>query len=228
MINTIAYTYWNKNKDCTCNNFNSLDNLKTQWKRSYDSIKEFCNGFEIIVVCDEIGKDIAKECCPDATIIVKDFSEYCFDERFWNIPKIITFDLMAKMNKPFLHIDMDVEITKELTPEQLTSDILTEKTRENNLGSSFIRQLGYSFSKSSYIVCCGLIGGNRLDIFERQLEMALAGDTSNITKISVFNLYTVEELTLTDICIKENVKITELHGYYIHHQGKLKNIRTIY
>ena len=60
-------------------------------------------------------------------------------------------------------------------------------------------------------------------IFKELYSIANTAIFSNVRDVTEYNLYTIEELAFTAICIELNHTVISLEGGYVHHQGRLKN-----
>lgn len=225
MVKTIVYTYWTNNGSNLLLGFNTITALENQWTNSYKSISEMMPDIKIVIYTDTFGETIAKKCCPNSSIILVDYDSYTFNKSFWNFPKIISYKLLSESQTPFLHIDIDVTITKELGEHYLSKEIICEKIRTNNMLPGFVRQIGWNIPNITNLICSGLLGGNRLDVFQELYNMATSSEAVNNDthfKVHEFHRHTLEEISTSHICRTKGITPLSLEGNYIHYQGRQK------
>ncbi len=221
----ICYTYWiEKIENISCGfGFPSFF-FETANKSILTAAKQFR---EIVIYTNEIGKDIlinnveASRLCE---FVVIDYSQYDFDKRYWNFPKLITYSMQEK---PFMHIDFDVFLRDGFASQLIEgADIYTEMMREYEYVSNFDKFSEFG-AKPKKIICSGILGGCNIDIFRTNFEIAKNVCKKNSKSKIVFeDLYAIEEYMFTILACLSNLTVQELNPLsYLHFQGKNKELR---
>lgn len=222
----LLFTYWtNKGKNISCG---------FSHPEYFFDVADMClfyakqHNFENIVIYTDIyGKEILTKNLlqiSGVNIEVVFYDEYDFDERYWNFPKLITYNLQ---NEPFLHIDFDVFLKSAgIMDFDTTTDIYTEMLREYKLKKEFIK---YLFIKKVFpyqLICSGLIGGSNMQVFKDNFKLAEKKCVKSIWNVNFFDLIAIEEFSFTQLCAERKLRIHELDkSKYDHFQGVLKGLR---
>lgn len=231
MIKNAIYTYWTDNGDKYNSGFSSFGGFKRIFKKSIESVEK---SFEKIKIYTDIeGKDklesieiLERERSnQDASIefILIDYSEYDFDSRFWNFPKMISYNLQTE---PFLHIDTDVVFHNKL--ENLDGEIVTEMVRNAliwNSERSFLPK-DINSKYSPHLLCSGIIGGSDIQIFKDAYDIAEKLVKWDYTRLYVTdqNRIAIEEIVITVLSNKKKIKPLIINKEdFIHYQSVAKN-----
>lgn len=210
----IVYTYWTNEGTNYINGYYNEDLFKKLFMLSVNSL----NKYNITIYTDQHGFNYLKTFLPEyVRYELVDYSQYEFNKKFWNFPKLITYSLQ---NEAFIHVDYDLFFLKE--PNFTKCDIITEKTRYHYIFKTFADRLKLPIDKFPLnIVCSGLIGGTNTDIFKELFNIA---KKAVITEIDVhFNhLVSIEEIMLTSLINSSNLKVYEVEEKFIHLQGTQK------
>ena len=233
----IVYTYFSdgiRNLDC---GFCEIALFLECAKKSLRSALKQEGVDKVLIYTDDFGKKFLSEKIDFGYVfngiedkkdklkfVVVDYSEYDYDKRFWNFPKLVTYKLQ---DSPFIHIDFDVVLGENfLTDIDSTCDIYTEKIR--TIDRAKLDFLG-DFDENDgidEIICSGLLGGNErsLDLFKRNFNDAEKYCKSVVhEKVSFDMLWGIEEYNFTKYAFAENCRIFEIgKNSYVHFQGRNK------
>lgn len=210
----IVYTYSTSNGLKPNMNFSNKETFIEMGQESIRLAKEHFGDENVYIYTDKVSYEFIKDVF-DVKYEIVDFGRYRIS--FWNYPKLVTYSLQTE---PFIHIDFDFLISEKISDNVLNSDIITEKIRGRNipkLHCSFIDS--DIWLKTPNIICSGLIGGNNLQIWKELKEYA---DTivNRYDIIIHFNsLVGIEEVYVTYLQQKYNLKIAALDTEYIHYQS---------
>lgn len=221
MIDKVCYTYWtNEGSKYNCG-FQRFEVFENFFRISVDeSLKYFS---EVVIHTDQEGYDKISSTISGDNISYEiiDYSVYTFDERFWNFPKFITYNMQSD---PFIHIDCDAVFIED--PNDKDAQVLTEKTR----GTVILKRdvyplLSPDIKKHVEIICSGLLGGNNTQVFKDLHEVAM--DTlieREFENVTFNSLVAVEEIAFTHLVHDQEIPFKELGvDCFIHFQGSLKS-----
>ena len=220
MIQRAVYTYWTNNGSKYVCGFPTEQHFESIFNQSLYNSNQFFD--EVVVYTDEKGAEKLEELQIDCQKVIIDYSEYDFDTRFWNFPKLITYSLQTV---PFVHIDIDL-ILKE--NPLLDCDIVSEMNRGAVILSSDYKFLGKEIY-SEYdplLICSGLLGGNNVDVFKELYEIASEKvKLENTINLNVtFNkLVAIEEIILTILKNRQGLNVQYLNTEFEHYQGSKKS-----
>lgn len=217
------YTYWSNGlENISCGFGFPQFFFESAGKSITQATKQFSNVF---IYTDTFGKDILEKNIPetkDVKFVVVDYSQYNFDKRYWNFPKMITYNMQEK---PFMHIDFDVFLKDGFAAQLQDADIFTEMIREYDYIDNFTKY-NENKRKPLGLICSGLIGGNNLDIFKENFKIAVENCKPTKKKITYEDLYSIEEFSFTKLAIRDGLTIQEINrDTYIHFQGQYKHSR---
>lgn len=217
MINKLIYTYWtNSGTNFTCG-FPTEELFISFLTKSVQQSKLFFESVQIYT--DQHGYDKLKNKI-EAIYVVVDYSIYNFDERFWNFPKLVTYNLQQA---PFIHIDCDVILFEK--PNGLDADIITEKERGSVILSKDVYPLLPEYiNKHVSIVCSGLLGGNNINIFKELFSIASEAILDKeFNSVKFNNLVAIEEIVITHLIKKDSIIFEQINqDYFVHFQGRNK------
>jgi hypothetical protein len=220
MISTIAYTFCTNNGELLQKTNKFFVEL---FMLSYLSAKSQENIDTIIVFADAEGCEFINKLGIDVETFQVDFNEVTYDKRYWNFPKLIVYKLLHSLQIPFLHIDMDVILTRTIIQDELNAAVLCEKYRGNNMANSFNKILPIKRPKPMSITCSGLYGGNQTELFVQLYDEAIqAVNMPDVMFIENERMHTIEETLFAQILEDKNIRATELTDAYIHYQGYLQ------
>lgn len=228
----IVYTYWSnglKNIDC---GFAIPSFFFMCAEKSLRSALN-CKGVDkVVIYTDKFGYELLKTNLHNVNgvkVVIVDYSQYDFDERFWNFPKMITYTLQKE---PFIHIDFDVILQPNfLTEIRPHSDILTECVRWNwrtdDKRNELLDYFDNGGSKDYFTICSGLLGTDNidcLDAFQENFEVAKEYCKSgNFEDVEFVQKWGIEEYNFTKICNKKGYRATPfISETFVHYQGANK------
>lgn len=208
-----VYTYWNNNGNKPYMNFSSKE---TFIEMATESIRLANNIFDSVTIyTDDIGYSFINGLFDNVNIEIIDFGK--FRTSFWNYPKLVTYSIQTE---PFVHLDFDF-LLKEISDDILEADIISEKIRGRLIPHKDALFLNDEiWLSTNQIICSGCLGGNNLDVF-KELKYHADKYVNNYDLIVNFNtLVAIEEVYLTYLSIKYNLKVKTLNTkYYTHHQS---------
>lgn len=215
----LIYTYDTNNGENYCAGFTFVDGFV---KCANVSVRTALRqGHTVEVYGDKAGVKFLKAKLKDSQKVVfhiRDYSDYDYDKRFWNFAKMSTYHEQVE---PFLHVDFDIAFyfgfAKELRNKQ--DYIVTEMRRdvEPKIYNKYLPEL----LEIENIICSGLIGGDRLDVFRHNFNKALDFCKKDNFKVVTFDhLVAIEEYSFTDFVDSINIPVIELNkATYKHFQG---------
>ncbi|HPC09787.1 MAG TPA: hypothetical protein PLN85_01780 [archaeon] len=201
----VVYTHWTDNGKRLFANFKDEDLFLKLAKLSINSTKNY----PTYIYTDFDGREYLSKHLKGVTFILQ---EYNIPHGFWNLPKLQTY---TQQNAPFLHVDLDCYFKEPLEIED--SEIITEGIRIHDLPQKFMRHFGMTFNKPLQIICSGILGGNRVDVFKSLYIMALNYlQGFNIEPVTYQHLITLEEILLTELV--KNLQIKKVKTSFNHLQ----------
>lgn len=216
------YTYWSKegeNVDC------GFGFPQFFFECAGKSIRTAFKNYEsVIIYTDSIGKSILETNIPevkDCKIVTIDYSEYDFDSRYWNFPKMITYSLQEE---PFIHIDFDVFLKDDFSKQTNTVyDIYSETIREYGYVKKHLDKFSKDGKMPNKIICSGIIGGNNIEVFKKNFEIAKEVCKPTKKKVHFEDLWAIEEYSFTKLAVDMGLHALEFEqDSYLHFQGKYK------
>jgi len=222
MINKIVYTYWtNKGIDYKLG-FLNVENMLAVFKKSIEQSYKLVDKVE--VYCDQEGYDFLLGKIR-AVLIVVDYSKYDFDSRYWNFPKIITYNLQEE---PFLHIDIDAIVYNFDRSAEVVSEMKRGVAYDRSLYPSHEDKKELLSHFNGWLTTSGLLGGNNLELF-KQLFKEVEVTVKNKDKWVILTVtrMVIEEVVISALISKMKLNVSYLdkeEGDYIHYWGKEKEI----
>lgn len=225
----LIYTYWTNNGVNISCGFTYpqmfFDCANLSLKRAKSQLFD-----NIIIYTDNVGRDIlyknVSESKKGVCFVIVDYASYNFDTRYWNFPKMISYNLQ---NEPFLHIDLDVLLEYDFYTtigENIASDVITECMREYKMELPYFRYCMFKGYKPQRLICSGLIGGSNLDVFKENFIVAQKSCKPTMFNVSFFDLVAIEEFSFSMLCLKKGLDVYGLEkDSYLHFQGTNKGIR---
>lgn len=212
------YTYWTQDGSNMLCRFPSIATFN---KMAKITVEQSLNIFdEVQIYTDVEGKAHLLSIGLDESLItLVDYSQYDFDPRFWNYPKLISYSLQ---NSPFIHLDFDAILYKIPDP----ADIITEKRRSSDLQKRW-NSFDLVTEVPDELICSGIVGGHNTDVFKDLLdkceESVSVAYNAHRQVSNPMDLIEIEEVVLTDLSIKRGLLVQDC-GYenYIHLQGQGK------
>ena len=177
------YTYWTDGKDITTVNagFNNLRDMAAMVAISIRKLKENNPKItEVHLITNTVGKQLFADRYPvpfDRVDVILDGLDGKVIPDHWAFAKLTAY---AAQDGPFIHVDCDVILWKEL-PEELTSSELFFQNKEdllthqgyfatlNNARSAVPSEIN---TNVRWAYNCGIVGGNRPDIMRKWLALA--------------------------------------------------------
>jgi len=213
MIDKLIYTYWTNSGENFTSGFYDEDSFLSVFFSSLNKAKKFFN--EVVIYTDVEGKQFLESKNVVADFIVVDYNSYNFNKKYWNFPKLITYNLQTE---PFLHIDMDLVLLEK--PDGLSSSVVCEMVRGL---THFKRELSFlpKVVLKNYTtrnICSGLLGGDP-KIFKTLFKVSSQLVKNKTQDVSFINLYGIEEIVLSSICKKNDIKPYEVTTQILHIQG---------
>ena len=199
----VAFTYMTMN-DCKEMTPFFLKMLKCATLTAQRNIKDA----NVTLYCDSKSYNVFKQLSwiPRAEVI--DFDKYKFDHRFWCFPKFVTYSLQ---DKPFVHIDIDMAITKDL--ELGDQDIFCERLRELEGYPEELEHADKKLPVPKKICCSGIYGGNNVsmfkDLFYRAREVCSEQRLKG-KEVLYEHLYSLEEVYMTQQILDKKLSILEV------------------
>ncbi|MDH3382225.1 MAG: hypothetical protein OEL54_05930 [Flavobacteriaceae bacterium] len=185
------------------------------WEVSYDSILKHTNVTDIIIFTN--NKDFVPfsknvELLPN--ILDKEFKK-----GWWQIYKQW---LYKEMSEPFLHIDSDLILIKDL-PE-LTGDIICEKIRNNNIVTRIEESVGET--RPLQLLCSGIMGSStKNNIFNDVWEKVYPFMVNFEGGIKNSYRWALEEGVISSM--SKNLEVQALNDeFFYHFQGRLLKMNT--
>jgi hypothetical protein len=233
----IVYTYFSdgiRNLDC---GFCEIALFLECAKKSLRSALKQNSVDKVLIYTDDFGKNFLasridfgyvfngiEERKNKLDFVIVDYSGYEYDKRFWNFPKLITYNMQEN---PFIHIDFDVVLNSGfLDGIDETCDIYTEKIR--TIDRQKLDFLGVFDENNGIdeIICSGLLGGNEksIELFKKNFIVALKYCNSGVhEKVTFDMLWGIEEYNFTKYAFYEKCHIFKLEkNSYVHFQGRNK------
>lgn len=222
----ICYTYWTNELENICCGFSFPQFFFEAAEKSLKlaSVQNLVDN--IVIYTDEDGAEILKSNLPKInklSYVIVDYSKYDFDKRFWNFPKLITYNLQKET---FLHIDFDVFLKPEFSDSlDFSSDIFTEMLRDYEHKPEF-DIFDKDGKKPEYLICSGLIGGSNLQLFKDNFKIALDFCKPTKRELNFFDLVAIEEYCFTKLAISRGLTAQSFDkSTYSHFQGKCKHTK---
>lgn len=222
MIDKIIYTYWTNGgtnyKLGFLNPENMLYIFNKSVQQSYKLVKN------VVIYCDQYGYDFLYGKI-NADFIVIDYTNYEFDTRYWNFPKIISYNLQ---NEPFLHIDIDAIVYKFDKNAEVISEMKRGVFYDTSLYPSLEDKKELLSYFNGWLTCSGILGGNNIEIFKK-LFNEVKETVKNEEKYSIYpkTRMIIEEVMVSAILNKNNINVTYLKKIekdFIHYWGEEKQI----
>ena len=201
----IVYTHWTDNGKRLFANFKDEDLFLKLAKLSINSTKNY----PTYIYTDFEGREYLNKHINNVTYVLQDYN---IPQGFWNLPKLQTY---SQQTSPFLHVDLDCYFKEPLEIED--SEIITEGIRTHDLPQKFMRHFNMTFNKPLQIICSGIVGGNRVDVFKSLYIMALNYlQGFCIEPVTYQHLITLEEILLTELA--KNLQIKKVNTPFNHLQ----------
>ena len=222
MIDKIIYTYWTNGGTNYKLGFLNVENMiyifNKSVKESYKLVKT------VVIYCDQYGYDFLYNKI-DADFIVIDYSQYEFDTRYWNFPKIISYNLQ---NEPFLHVDIDAIIYKLDKNAEVISEMQRGVFYDTSLYPSLEDKKELLSHFNGWLTCSGILGGNNIQIF-KELFNEVKETVKNEEKYYIYpkTRMIIEEVMISALINKNNINVTYLNKKekdFIHYWGEEKQI----
>ena len=136
---------------------------------------------EIHLITDYRGEELLKDIFSWSSITTELESLPREYKNVWSLGKIKSYDIIADRGDPFLHLDYDVFLVKELPIDLINADIFCQSIeRECNIMYKLVEFEKYCINKfyedkfkTNWAPNCGIIGGKDLDFFKKYAELAL-------------------------------------------------------
>lgn len=226
MINKIVYTYWtNKGVDFKLGFLNKEIMLHV-FNKSIEQSKKLVN--KVVVYCDKEGYEFLKDKL-QVEFYVVDYSFYEFDTRYWNFPKLITYNLQ---NEPFLHVDIDALVYDFDKTASIVSECRRGVLFDRGIYPSNEDKKDLLSNFNGWLTCSGILGGINIIVFKK-LFKEVEETVKNKDNYTIFPItrMIIEEVVISCLIKKYNLKVKYLNkekGDYIHYWGedKLQNFIT--
>lgn len=220
MIDKIVYTYWTNGGTDYKLGFLNTDNMLHVFRKSIEEAYKQVS--TVVVYCDQEGYDFLFDKI-DPDFVIVDYSQYEFDSRYWNFPKLITYNLQEE---PFLHVDIDA-IVFNFDKE---GDVVSESKRGVYYDTSIYPSLEDKKELLTYfkgwLTCSGILGGNNTtifkDLFEEVKETVKNKDSYIILPKTRM---IIEEVVLSSLINKNNITVSYLskeNNDFTHYWGEDK------
>jgi hypothetical protein len=220
----IIYTYDTNNGENYCSGYTFVDGFVYSANVSVRSC--ILLGHSVEIYADSHGVKFLKEKLLDSEKVnfyVVDFSRFNYDRRFWNFAKLVNYSIQTS---PFIHVDFDIVFHYGfgLQTKGQKNYIITEMRRDvdSMLYSKMFPEIE---EKQDNIICSGILGGDRIDIFNSNFRKAVTFCANGIHKNVRFDhLVGIEEYHFTNIVDNfSDAKVIELNEKtYTHWQGSNK------
>ena len=227
MIDKIVYTYWTNGGTNYKLGFLNTENMLNVFNKSIESSYKLVS--KVIIYCDQFGYDFLYDKV-NADFVIIDYSNYKFDSRYWNFPKLITYNLQEE---PFLHIDIDAIV--------YNFDKTAEVVSESKRGVAYDTSVYPSFEDKSellsyfngWLTCSGVLGGNNTNIF-KELFNEVKETVTNKERYIILGKtrMIIEEVVISCLINKNNTQVVYLDKQkenpdYTHYWGVDKQINFI-
>ena len=185
------------------------------------SAKKRIKDAHTVLYCDKSSYKYLKTIKSLDEAHVIDYDSYDFDKRFWCFPKFISYSLQ---DKPFVHIDLDICITKDITIP--STDIVSERLRMFDGEGEELRHIDNKLPVPESIYCSGIFGGTNTkffkEFFEHASEVCSKKNLMN-EEVKYEHLYSLEEAWTTQKFLQRNMRVSTLEDEsYIHFWQKPK------
>jgi len=225
MIDKIIYTYWTNGGNDYKLGFLNTDNMLHVFKKSITSSKNLVTN--VVVYCDQHGYDFLYGKI-DTELVVIDYSLYRFDSRYWNFPKLITYNLQTE---PFLHIDIDAVVYKFDKTAEVVSEYKRGVAYDISMYPSLENKQHILKYFNGWLTCSGVLGGNNLDIF-KELFNEVKDTVINSDGYIILDKtrMIIEEVMISSLIAKNDLKVSYLGKKgedYIHYWGVEKQVNFI-
>lgn len=222
-IDRIIYTFWTNKRDFSKNSFGWLDSRYhiCSWIRSVNLSRKFFK--EVVLYCDDETKKVLID---DLNLPFTEFhilfdKHYTQDKDFWALPKILTYN---KQTKPFIHIDADVYLFKQLDDKYLNADIVIQNIENDCLFDGYYRSrinlinelklnvpAEWHAKETNYGYNMGLFGGNDLSFIKRYCNSSIRFIHSNKwTKIKEID---PSENTAVNVIVEQYILAVMCNNY---------------
>lgn len=183
MIKTAVWSYWEDNRRKVNGGFRTKKECATTMALSLEKAKHQFE--ETILVTNSFGKEflIDKYRLRFNKVYTElDKFNYKLDSDHWAYIKIYTYNMMAQMGKPFVHIDNDVIIFDRIHSDTLRAPLFFQNPEDLKRHTGYVRLLqeARSFPEvrldvldqaPDYALNCGVVGANDLEIIKEWHEM---------------------------------------------------------
>jgi hypothetical protein len=213
----IVQTFWS----CKIDNITDLKNFKAGWHSNYFHYMGWMlsclqlRGFydEVELVTDAVGKQLLIDELglpyTNVRVVLDDTLRDC-PEQFWATPKVLAYNIQEK---PFIHIDGDVFITKPFSSNLENAEIISQYIEDDfncyNLALDAVERHNLSVpneillqrekAKKPIASNMGIFGGNNLEFINQYSSTALNFSkqyysVSEIDNLPYFNCLFEQEL----------------------------------
>lgn len=221
-MSRLVYTYWTNKGTNYLGGFHDEASMMEIFEASLEKSKEYFD--DVIIYCDQEGKDFLVEKEIYCEYVVIDYDMYEFNPKYWNFPKLITY---ALQEEAFLHIDMDVIL--ETLPQNLHQTLICEKIRglvQLSSQRSFLpKAIRDNFSPHN--ICSGILGGDP-KVFKKLLEIASHVVKEKTTNTSFTLLFGIEEIILTSLCKVNDIQPSVIDCKFTHYQSSSEKLKFLY
>ncbi len=225
MIDKIVYTYWTNGGTDYKLGFLNTENMLHIFNKSIEQSKKLVS--KVVVYCDKEGYDLLHGNIK-ADLILVDYSLYRFDTRYWNFPKIITYNMQ---DEPFLHIDIDAIVYKFDKEAAIVSEQKRGVAFDTGMYPASDRKQELLNHFTGWLTCSGVLGGNNIDVFKELFnEVKTTVPNEGGFKIGDKTRLVVEEVVLSSLIAKHNITVSylgERNKDYIHFWGAEKQLNFI-
>jgi len=220
MINKIVYTYWTNGGIDYKLGFLNTENMLHVFNKSIEASYNLVD--TVVVYCDQKGFDFLQGKV-DADFVVVDYSQYTFDSRYWNFPKLITYKLQTE---PFLHVDIDAIVYNFDKTASVVSEFKRGVAYDTGIYPSLEDKSELFTHFKGWLTCSGILGGNNLSLFQElfnEVKETVKNEEGYI--IYPHTRMIVEEVVISSLINKNNITVSYLNkkeGDFIHYWGEEK------
>ena len=220
MIDKIVYTYWTNKGTNYKLGFLNTDNLLIVFKKSIEESYKLVNN--VVVYCDKEGYSFLYNKI-DVKFIIVDYSKYEFDSRYWNFPKIITYNLQKE---PFLHIDIDAIVYTFDKNAEIISECKRGVAYDTALYPSLENKKDLLSNFDGWLTCSGILGGNNIEVFKKLFnEVKETVKNKESYLILPKTRMIIEEVVISALINKNKLNVVYLNKKnkdFIHYWGEEK------
>ena len=182
-IEKLVYSLWTKPSGNLLQNATNWGDPVGNLACSALSVLESSKWFkEVELITDAHGKEIMEQLDLPFTSIKQTLDEIPENQaEFWSLGKIFAFQ---QQNKPFVHLDLDAVLFKDLPNFIHQADVFAQNIEDNlwfdhcyqpliNQSTPLLKYFPHNWNQVKYAVCTAIFGGHNVDFIQQYCDEVL-------------------------------------------------------